>query len=227
MLRRADAALYRAKAAGRGTWSRYDAELNEWLVARRTELQDLQADYEALRASNAALEQALVTDPLTHLPNRLQIDADLERAASDASAHGGTFAAAFIDIDQFGRFNKRFGQSTGDAVLRAVAELLQSACRDVDKVYRLGGEEFVALFPGATAEEAGRIADRMRRRVEVDAHRLAGLDEPITVSIGIARHRATTPDGFRAVIDAADAAMRGAKTSGRNRVTLAPGPHAG
>ena len=224
MLRRADAALYRAKAAGRGSWSRYDSQLNDWLVARRAELQDLQADYEALRASNAALERALVTDSLTHLPNRLQIDLDLERAARNATEHGVPLAAAFIDIDQFGRFNKTYGQSTGDAVLRAVAELLQSACRDVDQVYRLGGEEFVALFPGATAEEAARIADRMRRRVEVDAHRKAGLDEPVTVSIGIARYDATIVGGFRAVIDAADAAMRGAKTSGRNRVTLALGP---
>ena len=167
---------------------------------------------------------ALVTDALTQLPNRIQVDIDLERAAKQAEAQGRPFAAAFIDIDEFGRFNKRYGQATGDAVLRAVAELLDATCRDVDTVYRLGGEEFVALFPGATAEEAGRIADRMRRRVEVEAHRRAGLDEPITVSIGIARHDAGSREGFHAVIHAADAAMRGAKTAGRNRVTLALGP---
>jgi diguanylate cyclase (GGDEF)-like protein len=220
MLRRADAAMYRAKAAGTGRWSRYDLELEQWLVARRSELQDLQADYQRLRQTNEALQQALHTDALTRLPNRLQVDRDLERAAGAAVDQGSSFAVAFIDIDQFGQFNKRFGQQVGDDVLRAVAETLCAGCRDVDTVYRLGGEEFVALFPGATLDEAARIADRMRRRVEAHAHALAGRTEPITVSIGVAVLDRRVTGGYKAVINAADAAMRGAKTTGKNRVTL-------
>lgn len=221
MLRRADAALYRAKAAGRGRWSQYDLDLDQWLTARRAELQDLQAEYQSLRQSNEALQQALHTDALTRLPNRLQVDLDLERAAGDALEHGTAYAVAFIDIDEFGQFNKTFGQDVGDEVLQGVADVLRRSCRDGDVVYRLGGEEFVALFPGATAEEAGRVADRMRRRVEEQVHAGSGLDDPITVSIGIARLDARSSGSHLAVVKAADAAMRGAKTSGKNRVTLA------
>ena len=112
-------------------------------------------------------------------------------------------------------------------MLRAVADILRATCRDQDTVYRLGGEEFVALFPGATVDAASRIAERMRRKVETQAHVATGRPEPITVSIGIAHLHARVTGGYKAVIDAADAAMRGAKTSGRNRVTLAqPGPDA-
>jgi diguanylate cyclase (GGDEF)-like protein/PAS domain S-box-containing protein len=221
MLRRADAALYRAKASGKGRWSRYDVELERWLTARRTELQDLQADYQSLLQSNQALQEALRTDALTRLPNRLQVDMDLERAAAEAAERGTHFAVAFIDIDEFGKFNKAFGQDVGDTVLQAVADVLQASCRDEDVVYRLGGEEFVALFPGATVEEAGRVADRMRRRVEEQVHRRAGRTEPVTVSIGIAKLDSRTAGSHLAVIKAADAAMRGAKTTGKNRVTLA------
>lgn len=71
MLRRADAALYRAKASGKGRWSRYDVELERWLTARRTDLQDLQSDYQSLLQSNQARQEALRTDALTRLPNRL------------------------------------------------------------------------------------------------------------------------------------------------------------
>ena len=221
MLRRADAALYRAKASGKGRWSRYDVELERWLTARRTELQDLQSDYQSLLQSNQALQEALRTDALTRLPNRLQVDMDLERAAGEAAEHGTHFAVAFIDIDEFGKFNKAFGQDVGDTVLQAVAQVLQDSCREGDVVYRLGGEEFVALFPGATVEEAGRVADRMRRRVEEQVHRRAGRTDPITVSIGIAKLDSRTAGSHLAVIKAADAAMRGAKTTGKNRVTLA------
>jgi two-component system cell cycle response regulator len=226
MLRRADAALYRAKGAGRGRWSRYDLALDQWLTARREELQDLQANYEALRQSNAALQEALHTDALTRLPNRLQVDHDLEVAAMRAVEEGAHVAVAFIDIDEFGQYNKRFGQAVGDDVLAAVATVLRAACRDVDVVYRLGGEEFVAVFPDVGLEEAGRIADRMRRRVEAEAHVAAGRAEPVTVSIGVAALEPARAGGHLAVIDAADAAMRGAKTTGKNRVTLAVGPAA-
>jgi diguanylate cyclase (GGDEF)-like protein/PAS domain S-box-containing protein len=227
MLRRADAALYRAKGAGRGRWSRYDVALDQWLTARRAELQDLQAHYESLRQSNAVLQEALRTDSLTRLPNRLQVDLDLEIAAARAREEGHVYAVAFIDIDEFGQFNKRFGQAVGDDVLSAVADVLRAACRDIDSVYRLGGEEFVAIFPGASVEEAARIADRMRRRVELEVHGLAGRSEPVTVSIGVAAPEAGGAGGHLAVIDAADAAMRGAKTSGKNRVTLALGSAGG
>jgi diguanylate cyclase (GGDEF)-like protein len=109
----------------------------------------------------------------------------------------------------------------GDDVLLAVAQVLRNACRDGDVVHRLGGEEFVALFPGASAEEAGRVADRMRRRVEEHVHVAAGRLDPITESIGIARLDPRSPESHLTVVKAADAAMRGAKTSGKNGVTLA------
>jgi diguanylate cyclase (GGDEF)-like protein/PAS domain S-box-containing protein len=211
LYQQADAAMYRAKANGRGRTSIYDVDIAEWLSDRKDALAAVEGRARRLEIENRRLAEEVRTDAMTQLPNVIRQREDLEAAEDAALGRGVPFSVAFIDIDQFGLYNKRFGQDTGDDVLRRVADALRSACRESDTVYRRGGEEFVVIFRNTPAAAAVAIAERMCRQV-------SGSVRDVTVSVGVAtfdpsRH----PDGSATVADA-DVAMRQAKRSGGNQV---------
>ena len=165
------------------------------------------------------LQQALVTqtitDPLTGAYNRRHMDAQLGRhvhSRQEAEPH----ALLVIDIDHFKRINDTHGHDVGDQVLRKVVTAVSSRKRRSDLLFRMGGEEFVLLLPGASIDQAQRVAEELRLRLAM-ADLLPG--EPVTVSIGVsALRQGQTADGW---IKSADAALYRAKRSGRNRVVLA------
>lgn len=116
------------------------------------------------------------------------------------------------DIDHFKNFNDTYGHLAGDAMLREVARALNSGRREVDRVYRYGGEEFSILLPETDWPEAYEVAEKLRRRVDalsVDAH---GSDEPLTttISMGVA---AFSEDSLHLehLVSAADEALYEAK----------------
>ncbi|HEX8318069.1 GGDEF domain-containing protein [Longimicrobium sp.] len=156
------------------------------------------------------LVQQAVRDPLTGAFNRRRMDRVLRAAA----ARGDTASLLVMDIDHFKQVNDRFGHAGGDEVLVAVAAVL--AREAGGDLFRFGGEEFAVLLPGATAEDALREAERLRRAVaEGDAER-AGR---VTVSIGVAAlRRGDTCDTW---LNRADAALYEAKRLGRDRVARA------
>ncbi len=99
-----------------------------------------------------------------------------------------------IDIDHFKILNDRFGHATGDRVLRAVATAIGQGVRAEDTPARYGGEEFAVLLRRASAEQAIEVGERIRRAV-VRLHPASlGIDEPVTVSVGVA---VAGPDGHR------------------------------
>ena len=165
------------------------------------------------------LQQALVaqsiTDPLTGAYNRRHMDTQLDERVASPDA-GGADALLVIDIDHFKRINDTHGHAIGDEVLRKVVAAVASHKRRSDLLFRMGGEEFVLLLPGATLAQAQRIAEELRQRLAQTAL-LPG--EPVTVSIGVSALR----DGqdASAWIQSADAALYRAKRDGRNRVVLA------
>ncbi|MEM9464700.1 MAG: GGDEF domain-containing protein [Actinomycetota bacterium] len=167
-----------------------------------------------------ATEQLAFVDALTEVPNRRRFDLDLSRHARLAAGDGFPVAVAMIDVDHFKTYNDTNGHHEGDEALRAVARLISASLRAEDTVYRFGGEEFVALLPGADVEAAHRVAERIRRAVE--SHDFAGgPGQPggkVTVSIGVST--SPPPDG-RVMLEAADAALYRAKDRGRNQVVLA------
>jgi diguanylate cyclase (GGDEF)-like protein len=172
----------------------------------------------ALRASHGELEQMTRTDQLTGLFNRRHLDVALEAEVSRARRERRPLGVLMLDLDQFKSFNDRFGHPAGDALLRAVAELLTAQLRPTDTVARYGGEEFTVLLPGSPREECVRIAERLRRRLR--ELRSGSGQAATTASIGVA----TSPeDGETAteLIAAADAALYQAKREGRDRVVLA------
>lgn len=172
------------------------------------------------------LDQAL-RDPLTGLFNRRHLVAALWRMAQGQDGDMGpdTGAVLVLDLDHFKSVNDRFGHVAGDDVLVDVAARIRHSLRKSDILARYGGEEFVILLPGADLSIARQIATRIRDAVQSSAF-LSDLDGGgvrVTVSIGVAVIDAPKPgqgpdDFARTTIDAADIALRAAKTGGRNRI---------
>ncbi len=172
---------------------------------------------EGARAHHTASTLAL-TDALTGLGNRRRLDGDLARAcAPDAPRPVGL---AMIDVDHFKSYNDTHGHPAGDDVLRRVAELAAANVRAQDVVYRFGGEELCVILPGAGAEEAVVVAERVRAAVAAHAFP-GGATQPggrVTVSAGVASDAGPEPPVLMA---AADGALYRAKRAGRDRVVAA------
>src|SRR5205823_4007405 len=160
-----------------------------------------------------------VTDQLTGLHNRRYMTGQLGALVSRAARGGEPVSALMIDIDHFKKINDSFGHDIGDEVLQEFAVRLASNVRAVDLPCRYGGEEFVVIMPETSLEDAGRIAERIRRHVAGSPFRVAGGSEllSVTISIGVA---ATTGEGdfAEALLKRADEAVYEAKASGRNMV---------
>jgi diguanylate cyclase (GGDEF)-like protein len=161
-------------------------------------------------------------DMLTGVQSRRAIEMQLRALASEARAGGSGLGVLFVDIDHFKSINDRFGHGIGDACLAAVAKRLQAELRDGDHLGRWGGEEFVALLPGANLDNAHHTSERILRAVSDDAVKIASGEVSITVSIGIA---VLDPlhDDMHSLLHRADSALYRAKANGRNRVERDPG----
>lgn len=180
---------------------RYHLDEREWYE------EQLRLHQEELERQNADLTEQARTDPLTGLPNRRAFTVTVEEMA----ASGQRYAVAVCDIDHFKTINDLHGHAEGDRVLVAVADVLRSHQAVRGRVARVGGEEFVLLFPGSSASEAALQCEYLRESI-------AGLPLgiPLTVSIGVA---GSDPDSAEQDVFArADAAMYDAKRGGRNRV---------
>jgi diguanylate cyclase (GGDEF)-like protein len=161
---------------------------------------------------------AAATDPLTGLFNRRGFyEAAALVVAGNARRRTPVSILAF-DLDHFKSINDRFGHATGDVVLQTFASVVRGSMRGDDIVGRLGGEEFVALVPGAAADAAA-VAERVRSAIA--ATRIAHDEKEIaaTVSVGVASAAATV--AIDVLLARADAALYSAKAQGRNRVCAA------
>ena len=156
-------------------------------------------------------------DELTGLPGRRSLNETLMNL-------GRQYVVAMIDVDHFKSFNDRFGHDTGDDVLRLIAAKLARLSGGA-KTFRYGGEEFAAVFPGKTAEEAHGHLEAYRRALADTPFRVRrkkggpGAAKPVrvTVSIGVSASDRRTKDPA-VVLKAADQALYRAKKAGRNRV---------
>ena len=171
----------------------------------------------ALEASrlHAATERLSQFDPLTQLANRRRLNADLETAVANAKRHGHPMAVIMLDLDHFKELNDRYGHQQGDVVLQEVASTVRGAMRDGETAYRYGGEEFAILVTEGGPDEAAKLAERLRARVESDFRR--GDKQLVTASFGVAGLPEHAGDG-EALVSEADRALYSAKNCGRNRV---------
>ena len=174
----------------------------------------------AAKAVHDAKRRA-VLDSLTGLANRAEFDRVLEAYRRDAAAQPPPPASlVYVDLDLFKRLNDTLGHAAGDAALRHVARVLESAVRDGDLVARIGGEEFAVWLPGAPLAQGLEVAERIRESVHRTAWRWDGSAHPLTTSCGVASYPAPIRDLLN-LAAAADAALYRAKQGGRNRVEKA------
>jgi two-component system, cell cycle response regulator len=166
-------------------------------------------------------QRLATTDPLTGLMNRRAFSAAAEREVERATRYKSPFAVLMLDVDRFKSINDKRGHSSGDAVLAAIGQLLGAQLRKLDFVGRWGGEEFTVALPSTDIEGAAIVAERIRAAIAAMVVKDARRDPiAVTASIGVAPYR--DGDTVDALVDRADRAMYVAKTSGRDRVSVAP-----
>ena len=164
-----------------------------------------------------SLEMA-VTDALTGLHNRRYMAGQLQAMVGRAAQGGDPVAVLVMDIDHFKAVNDGFGHDAGDEVLREFAVRLATNVRAIDLPCRLGGEEFVVVMPGASLEDAARVADRIRRDIEGQPFPIMGGAEGLTVTVSIGVASSVAGDTPEALLKRGDEGVYEAKSRGRNQV---------
>ncbi len=169
-----------------------------------------------------SLRRMAETDALTGICNRHHFTRRSEQLLAQCARSGEEVALVMFDLDHFKSINDRYGHVSGDWVLRKVAEVCQSLCREVDVFGRLGGEEFAVLLAGHDLRSARRLADDFRVR-------LAGIDTSecgdvfrVTASFGVATSQLSGRELSR-LMSQADRMLYRAKRGGRNRVCVDQG----
>lgn len=166
--------------------------------------------YHTLKNSNKLLKKKLDMDKLTGLLNRGAFDNDIMGLSLDES-----YSIIFIDIDNFRKFNNKFGHQVGDIVLQKVSREIRNSIRVSDKAYRYGGEEIVILLKDCNRRKALEIAEKVRLNI----NELNNNPYPsITISLGVASY----PDDGKhtdEIIKASDNALLTAKRLGKNQVS--------
>jgi diguanylate cyclase (GGDEF)-like protein len=175
----------------------------------------------ALRRAQHQAERRADLDAATGLVSRARMLDILDTVPLDGARSAGVVV---LDIDHFKQVNDRHGHAAGDAVIRALAEVLKASSRDVDLPGRFGGEEFVIGLAHTDLPGARRFAERLRERiaaapVAVDPKDGGAAPIAYTVSIGVTVLRENDP-GIEDALRRADAAMYRAKEGGRNRVEV-------
>jgi diguanylate cyclase (GGDEF)-like protein len=172
----------------------------------------------ALMQSDVQHRTASVIDPLTSMLNRNALRVRVDELRAQAEVAQQPIGLIMGDLDHFKAVNDTHGHAAGDAVLRDVAYCLRKRLRAFDLAYRLGGEEFLVLLPGADAREAAILAEGLRQTISATRH----SELSVTMSFGVS---ASEPSGFDydQAFEAADQALYEAKAAGRNCVRVAGG----
>lgn len=154
------------------------------------------------------------TDMLTGLPNRRAAVPTLRRQAAEVERYGRPTSLITVDIDHFKKVNDVHGHAVGDRVIAGVGRLLVGSLREADFVARWGGEEFLIVAPGISAEGAHRLAERCRQAIEEEP--MAGVQ--VTATFGVTQFRRGESENVDRALARADRLLYQGKTGGRNRV---------
>lgn len=186
------------------------------IEANRAAMSEWRNLAERLRGAQSAAEEQARTDPLTGATNRR----GLELAAGRAWRPGCPAAVLAIDLDYFKDINDRLGHAAGDAVLRAVADVLNEETRESDIVARTGGDEFIVVMPDCRGPDQVRSAsDRILNRLKRLSPDING-GVSVSASIGAAIAAKGAEFDLEALIAEADQALYASKADGRGRATV-------
>lgn len=174
-------------------------------------------DYSERRQAEEKIRQAALHDPLTGLPNRALLYEYARHTFAAANRHQQEVSVLFIDLDRFKPINDIHGHEVGDMVLREVAGRLRRSMRGEDIVFRLGGDEFLALVPHHQEAAAGeKVAQHLIEAISRPYH-VGSVEAALSCSIGISVHP-RDGDDVDMLISHADAAMYVAKQMGRKAI---------
>ena len=172
----------------------------------------IKEDLTSRRRQEELIRSLATRDPLTGLPNQAMLREDLERALAAGGLPG---TLVMLDLDRFALLNDALGHPAGDRLLVEVAERLSLDLPRGGTLYRFGGDEFVVLLPETGLEEAGGIAERLRLTIDGIRFASEGVVFDVSASLGLAPVELAR--SASATLSLADAALRMAKESGRNR----------
>ncbi|MDP5252728.1 MULTISPECIES: GGDEF domain-containing protein [unclassified Vibrio] len=184
------------------------SQINQKLLASQTKL----------KYQSQQLEIMAATDPLTGCDNRRCLETKLPSLFAQANNNGGLLA---LDIDHFKRINDSFGHQMGDVVLKTFTDIIRAQISEKIPFIRMGGEEFLLAYPGATYEELSHLANTIRERVASYDQWPVNAPLSITVSIGLSHSTHQENWHLESLIHQADEALYQAKDQGRNRVITA------
>ena len=171
-----------------------------------------------LSIMNDRLLHISMTDGLTGVDNRRALEQRLHEMFEHSLRLHEHISCVMCDIDHFKKVNDTYGHAAGDEVLKQFAEILKDEAREIDRVGRYGGEEFLMLLPGTALDSAVTFAERVRQRVEDNTLSFEGGTLKRTARFGVAAWPHPKVEGREAMLKAADDALYVAKEMGRNRV---------
>ena len=185
----------------------------------RHDLEQSTREITVLRENLTSARIESMTDSLTGLANRKRFEKDLRLAALQSMETGENLSLIIADVDDFKKFNDRWGHLLGDQILRLIGAVLQRNVSDIDTAARFGGEEFVVLLPETSLPDAACLAEKIRTEISSREAKKRDTGETIgriTCSFGVAAFRHGEP--LSALVERADRALYEAKKTGRNRV---------
>lgn len=163
---------------------------------------------EAIRAS--------ARDPLTGVNNRSNFRQVLDREVDLSRRHGAPLSLIMLDVDRFKSINDKHGHQVGDMALKSIASCMLSCIRESDILFRYGGEEFCIALSNTNLAGAAKLAERIRRQLEILVVRAARTRVHVTASFGVAT-LGENDDAAR-LVEKADDSLYRAKALGRNRI---------
>ncbi|MBW9274796.1 MAG: GGDEF domain-containing protein [Candidatus Thiodiazotropha sp. (ex. Lucinisca nassula)] len=164
------------------------------------------------------LQKQAITDKLTNLYNRTLLKDSLEQAIHQANRTNTPFTLIIMDVDHFKKINDELGHDIGDHVLVQLGIFLKDFLRDSDKIFRIGGEEFLILLYNTDEANSIDMAEKIRKGIE----NLSLIpDRKVTVSIGVAG--LSSVRDWKHWMKTCDKNLYEAKNSGRNRVVVCKG----
>ena len=172
----------------------------------------------AFRRERDTFQHHAERDAMTGVFNRAGTERRIDWAIARARKEATDLSVLFLDLDHFKQINDTHGHAAGDACLNALVRVIGEELQYGDLLGRYGGEEFLMILPDSSRRHARDTAERIRLAVEQRCAKLAGMPEPLTVSIGLAE--CVRGDTTTSLVTRADQAMYAAKRAGRNRIAI-------
>jgi two-component system, cell cycle response regulator len=194
-----------------------EARVNSLLRIKALQV-TLKAREKELSELNDQLTRISLTDGLTQIENRRSLNERLHEMWQHSVRLHEPISLVMCDIDKFKSVNDNYGHQAGDSVLKEFAQVLKSEAREIDRVGRYGGEEFLLVLPGTVLDAAVTFAERLREKVEGHTFTYEGGTLKRTMSCGVASSPHPRVKDEDSLLRAADDALYVAKETGRNRV---------